>query len=73
MSRPYDLTYGFTSDTHGHVNWRWDVEDKEKIFHHTWKPKQANVKILDAGFTPEQCKAIALEIIINIQSELKRL
>ena len=73
MSRPYDLSYGFTSDTYGLIQWRWNVEDRDKVFHQTWKPKQSDIQILDTHLTPEEIKEITLEIIIDIQSELKRI
>ena len=73
MSRPYNLTYGFSSDALGLIEWRWNASAGDKIFHQTWKPKQADIKILTKGIQATDLKQLKLEIMIDLQPELKRI
>tara|TARA_R100000541_G_scaffold58421_1_gene69635 strand:- start:247 stop:486 length:240 start_codon:yes stop_codon:yes gene_type:complete len=67
------LVFGFSSDSLGEIEWRWINSVKEKVFYQTWKPKQTDIKILKPSLTPTELKQLRLEIIVDLQSELKRI
>ena len=73
MINPKRLVFGFSSDSLGEIEWRWVNSVSEKVFYQTWKPKQTDIKVLKPSLTVDELKQLRLEIMIDLQNELKRI
>jgi len=67
------LVFGFSSDSLGEIEWRWINSVSEKVFYQTWKPKPTDIKILKPSLTADELKQLRLEIMVDLQNELKRI
>ena len=57
------VTFGFSSDNFGHIEWRY--QDQEKQWHQTWQPKRKDLVIL-TKLNAEDKKAVLDEMMVNI-------
>ena len=60
------VVFGFTSDNFGHIEWRY--QDQEKQWHQTWQPKRKDLVIL-TKLNAEDKKAVLDEMMVEIEKD----